>query len=129
MQTLGQILNPVDLQRLQKHFAFNVASVRCEWGPTDGKFNRMASARSAGLFSSDGHIIFDPEDFPYQWPDLGDPLVLETILHELKHLEQYKRGFIFRFKMKYWNSTLAYLERPHEKEAHEWANAVAKGKQ
>lgn len=119
MQTLSQVFRPEDLQRLQAKFSFNVGEVPCEWGATDGQFNKMASAKSDGLFSSRGKIIFDPTDFPRESPDFGNALIRETIIHELIHIMQYRRGFFYRLQMKFWNATKKYLDRPHEKEAHE----------
>lgn len=124
--TLGQLLKPQDLQRVQAKFSFDVASVPVEWGRSDGQFNRMASAVSDGLFSSTGYIRFDPSDFPRsEQIDMDDPLKRETVFHELYHLLQFRRGFWYRLKIKWWKLTKSYEDRPHEKEAHERGHSLA----
>lgn len=122
---LRDILKPIDLQKTQRFFNFDVGNIPCEWGKTDGQFNRMASAKSNSVFSSNGKIIFDPVDWPRHHADFDNMLIREVLLHELVHIEQYRRGIAYRFKMKYWNRTMKYEERPHEKEAHQRGKQLA----
>lgn len=126
MTTLSQILRPEDLQKVQAKFNFPIGEVPCEWGPTDGPYKRMASARADNrLLSSRGKIIFDPADWPKAGADLGDVMIRETLFHELFHLSQYRRGMLYRIKMWWWNKTLPYEKRPHEIEAHKMGHELA----
>lgn len=124
--TLDQILNTTDLPRVQNRFSFNIGSIPVEWNETDGQFNRMASAKSDGLFSSGGKILFDPADVPQGSNlNLSDPLVRETLFHELVHIEQYRRGLLYRLKIKVWKTFYKYEDRPHEKEAYTLGKQLA----
>lgn len=123
---LADLIPNNHLSWLQAHFPqIKVGEVTCSWtNKSDGRFNTMASAVSSSVFSSKGTLRLDPADFPPTF-SLGDPLLRETIVHELIHLEQMKRGFWYRLKMRFWNKTRKYEERPHEQEARTRAEAIS----
>lgn len=123
--TLSQYLPQNLLSQLQPHFSFPIGEIPCEWGDSDGQLTRMASARSDGLFSSGGKIIFDPADLPQSGASWYNPLIVETVAHELTHIEQYRRGLFYRLKIKLWKQFLSYEKRPHEKEAFEKGKQLA----
>ena len=117
MHKLRDILHPVYLQILNAHFPFDVGRVDCDWGDTDGAGNMGAGASSYGLFTKYGKITFDPADIPQSSDVDFTPLIKEIVIHELIHIEQYRRGFFYRLKMWYWRKFVSYEKRPHEIEA------------
>lgn len=96
----------------------DLSRVHCQWEvPKLENANRAASAKSKGLFSSEGELTFNPSFIPFVEADLGNPLVREIVLHELVHIEQFSRGFLYRLKLWYWRKFVTYEKRPSEIEA------------
>lgn len=114
---LYEVLNASDLSKLNTFFSFDVGQVPCDFGSFDGVSGKGASAKSDGLFSDGGKITFDSSDVGNP-PDLNNYLVREIVCHELVHISQYRRGFFYRLKMRWWNWTKDYKDRPHELEAY-----------
>lgn len=128
--TLRDILLPSDLRAIQEHFDFPVGGIEVSWGPSDGPEGTRATTTN-NLLTGACRIKFDPADI--------DPVMLSirrtdgttglhTVIHELTHVEQARRGFLYRFKTRWWNLTIKdYKSRPHEVEARERAERVVSG--
>jgi hypothetical protein len=118
---LRDYLTPFDLARVSVHFRWDVGSVETRYGPGDGPGNVRGSTNK-------GRISLDSADVPMGTDgklDLRDPRALETVLHELIHCDQHRRGWLYRLKMAWWRTVKAYDKRPHEIEATTQARAWA----
>ena len=118
MFSLGDITGSIALTRIQSKFSWDISKVKIKFLDSDGPGGHRGRT-SGRLISSSRTIFIDPVDVPFEngFLRLNHPGALETLLHELIHCDQAKRGLFFRIKMLWWNWTKEYEERPHEIEA------------
>lgn len=117
---------------MQALFSFDVSGVEFSMTSKSDGVGGWRASTSGPLWTSHRKLELDYADLPLgpdNKLDLRDPRALETLLHELYHVEQARRGLWYRLKMRWWNLTikdrpdLPYSPRPHEKEARLWAQA------
>lgn len=121
---LRDIISADDMAKIARHYTFDAGAVECEYIAGDGALNTAGTARSRGLFTSDCVVLLDSTDISNP-VNMADPVQRETILHELVHVGQFRRGFWYRLKMRWWNKTRSYRDRPHEAEAYRVAGTLA----
>lgn len=124
--TLREALTPIDLALCRVHFRWDIGDIEVSWVVGDGAGGNRASTRG-NVASSSRRIILDSTDVPQVDGRalLADVRARETVLHELIHCDQARRGLGYRLKMWWWNKTRPYAERPHEIRAREQAYAWA----
>ena len=125
---LVNILTLDDFLKISPLFSFGISQVNVEMVNRDGEGNW----RGGTSLWSPNSLKLDIADIPIGLDGklvLTNPRALETFLHELYHLEQYRRGFLYKIKIMWWNLTIKYGEdlpvspRPHEAEARLWAQS------
>jgi hypothetical protein len=115
---LVTFLDPASLGDLQQGFDFDVRNIELELVAKDGP-NGVAGFVQSNLLFPSKTIQLDKDDVHLLNGVLQPtPWVMHIIYHELVHIEQSRRGFFYRLKMKFWRKR-PYDQRPHEKEAFE----------
>lgn len=108
----------------------DILAVEVQFRAIDGDY-AVGGVTKSSLFSSRAYIILDTADVKTTMEngmrhiDMRDPQTRHIVLHELAHVEQIKRGFLYRLKMKWWRLTKSYDSRPHELEADRKASELA----
>ena len=112
---LSQFLLKEELAWISALFSFDLNEIEVVVQDIDGPGVILGQFK----LSNKNTIYLDAQDL--QSMLRGD--ILETVIHELKHAEQYRRGFFYRFKMRCWNAWASFFggTPPHEQEAYDFA--------
>lgn len=133
------------IQKLNPWFSFEISNQNVYWieidgaGTDEGNIHGKSKAKNEfySIFSSERDIYLDISESDFNsfkqigtaniiFEDKPTEIPMVTLLHELWHVEQAKRGFIYRIKMYFWNKFYSYENRPHEKEAFEMSYKIYK---